>query len=126
MIRNRKSRAQAMMLKTYIAVVLAARNQLRPLTDEDLRRLLADGASLSAVRRARRWVEREYRRDPALPALTEWMRVEKVTLPCTLFPQGDSSVSFTAERDSGNDGRTFQHEGCVDDSDEDCAERSAA
>jgi hypothetical protein len=72
-VRNRKSRTDAMVLRAYVANILASRTLLEPLSDKQIVHLLYGGASARAVGRARRWVEREYERD-RLAGLREWIR----------------------------------------------------
>ena len=72
-IRNRRSRTDAQVLRSFVAGILASRSLLEPLTTKELCALLGDNASLYAVERARRWVEREYARD-RLASLAGWRR----------------------------------------------------
>ena len=71
-IRNRRSRTDAMVLRSVIAGALAGRSLLQPLTNKQLAALLGGNASLTAVARARRWVEAEYARDE-LVSLRLWI-----------------------------------------------------
>jgi hypothetical protein len=73
MVRNRRARADAMVLRSYVASILASRSLLEPLTDKQLSALLNNAVSLRSVRRARRWVERAHQQD-RLAGLADWLR----------------------------------------------------
>lgn len=62
-IRNRKSLSDALAARAYIAAIIAARGPFDPPTDDEIRRQMADGISLVAIRRHRQWLRIEYRRD---------------------------------------------------------------
>ena len=71
---NRRSEATAMVVRGWVAGLLAARSQLDPpWTDKDLHRACGGGMSLITIRRARIWV-REAHAAGRLPELLEWTR----------------------------------------------------
>jgi hypothetical protein len=78
MIRNRKSQATALVVRSWIADMLARRTQLdEPLTDEAIRReLLPRQVPLSAIKRHRQWVRREFAAG-RLPKLVKWIDAAK-------------------------------------------------
>jgi hypothetical protein len=71
---NRRSQATALIVRGWVAALLASRSQLDPpWTDKELRAACGGGMALITIRRARLWV-REAHASGRLPALIEWKR----------------------------------------------------
>lgn len=71
MIRNRRAKLEAMVLRLMVSKVLGATTHLERLPDKEICARLRNAASLAAVHRARIWVEREYKKDK-LASLYAW------------------------------------------------------
>jgi hypothetical protein len=71
-VRNRRARADAMVLRSFVANILASRTLLEPVTNKEIVKLLNGVPSIDSVKRSRRWLEQEYRRD-RLAGLRLWI-----------------------------------------------------
>jgi hypothetical protein len=74
MIRNRRSKTGAQVLRGHIAAILGSRSQLDPpVTLKALSETLGGAVSDITIKRARAWVRRAHRAGE-LPALVNWLK----------------------------------------------------
>jgi hypothetical protein len=72
-IRNKRSRVDAMLLRSMIYPILQERTLLEPLSNKQIREKLNNGASVAAIQRARLWLEKAWKEDQ-LAELMTWLR----------------------------------------------------